>query len=275
MFKHKTIIFLLVAGLSNLSAQSYKVGDYVADFTDSLCSTDAEWTLYDYFGDVNGGDYKVIWLVFFNTTSRRCQLEALYTQTIHDMYEDQGLITIGIGAGWHETYDCKDWAKDYGVSYPIIDDNRLNLRSLFAEGPVPHHVIIDHNMQVVYTEKGTIMPPLGTSFLASLSSALENMSVLSAMDESLLPDEPQLNSCYPNPFNNTTTISYVINEETPVNINVIDLQGKVKKSIMNYSSQAPGKYSFAWHADQYASGVYFIQLVTQNNVQHLKVLLVK
>ena len=54
MFKHKTIIFLLVAGLSNLSAQSYKVGDYVADFTDSLCSTDAEWTLYDYFGDVNG-----------------------------------------------------------------------------------------------------------------------------------------------------------------------------------------------------------------------------
>mgnify|MGYP000518854563 CR=1 FL=1 len=70
--------------------------------------------------------------MFFNTTSRRCQLEAAYSQTIHDMYKDQGLITIGIGSGWTDTYDCKDWSKNYDVSYPIINDDRLNLKSLFV-----------------------------------------------------------------------------------------------------------------------------------------------
>jgi hypothetical protein len=275
MFKNKTIIFMLVAGLCTLSAQNYKVGDYVADFTDSLCTASAEWTLYDYYGDLNGGDYSVIWLVFFNTTSRRCQLEAAYSQTIQDMYEDQGLVTVGIGSGWSDTYDCKDWAKNYSVTYPIIDDDRANLKSLFADGTVPHHVIIDHNMQVVYTAKGTIIPPLGNDFLITLSTALQNMNVLSTINESMFPNEPKLNSCYPNPFNNTTKISYVINAETPVSINVLDLQGKIKNSLISLSSQSPGSYSFSWNADQYASGVYFIQLVTKNNIQHQKVLLVK
>lgn len=262
-------------GLCILSAQTYKVGDFVSDFTDSLCSAEEEWTLYDYYGDLNGGDYNIIWLVFFNTTSRRCQLEAQYTQTIHDMYKNQGLVTIGIGSGWNETYDCNDWGKDYGVSYPIIDDDRLNLKSLFADGTVPHHVIIDHNMQVVYTVKGTIVPPLGNDFLISLSNALQNLTALSTIDDAMFPTTPKLNTCYPNPFNNSTTISYELNEESPVSINVLDLQGKTRNSLINYSFQPQGTYSFSWNADQFASGVYFIELVTKNNIQHQKVLLVK
>jgi hypothetical protein len=67
----------------------------------------------------------------------------------------------------------------------------------------------------------------------------------------------------------------VINGETPVSINVLDLQGKIKNSLISLSSQSPGSYSLSWNADQYASGVYFIQLVTKNNIQHQKVLLVK
>lgn len=275
MFKHKIIILMIVVGLTSLSAQNYKVGDYVSDFTDSLCTIDAEWSLYDYFGDINGGDYNVIWLVFFNTTSRRCQLEAAYSQTIHDMYKDQGLITIGIGSGWTDTYDCKDWSKNYDVSYPIINDDRLNLKSLFVDGSVPHHVIIDHNMQIVFTDKGTIVPPMGNDFLVTLNSTLQNMNTLSSIDESVLPNKPVLNSSYPNPFNSSTTISYTINEETPVSINIIDLLGKNKNVIKSFSSQSPGTYTFSWNANQYTSGVYFIQLVTQTDIQHQKVLLVK
>lgn len=272
--KQKLTILVLALGLGLLQAETYKVGDQVADFTDSLCTQELEWSLYDHYGDLNGGDYKVVWLVFFNKTSRRCQLEAAYTQAIHDMYKDQGLITIGVGSGWNNSYDCKDWAKDFGVTYPIINDDRLNLRSLFADSSVPHHVIIDHNMQIHYTEKGTIMPPLGNEFLISLNSALNNMSVLS-IDDSIIPKSHTLNACYPNPFNNSTTISYELSEETNVNINVIDLQGRTQHSILRSNKQSPGHYSFSWNADQFSSGVYFIELVTENMIQHQKVLLVK
>ena len=275
MYKNKIIILILLSGICNLSAEIYKIGDYVADFTDSLCTSDTEWTLYDYYGDLNGGDNRVIWLVFFNTSSRRCQLEAAYTQTIQNLYENQGLVTVGIGSGWNNEFECKDWSKNYGVIYPIINDDRLNLRSLFAEETVPYHVLIDHNMQIVYTEKGTIMPPMGNEFLLTLNSAIQNMNALTSIDDSLLPDNPKLNSCYPNPFNNTTTISYSINKETPVNINVLDLQGRNMNLIKSYSSQTPGTYTFSWNANQYTSGIYFIQLVTNNDIQHQKVLLIK
>jgi len=275
MVKNKIIILILLAGVYSLSAESYKIGDYVADFTDSLCTSDTEWTLYDYYGDLNGGDNRVIWLIFFNTSSRRCQLEAAYTQSLQNLFGNQGLVTVAIGSGWNNEFECKDWSKNYSVMYPIINDDRLNIRSLFAEETVPHHVLIDHNMQIVYTAKGTILPPMGNEFLLTINSAIQNMNVLSSIDGSLLPENPKLNSCFPNPFNNTTTISYSINQETPVNINVLDLQGRNKNSIKSYSSHSPGTYSFSWNANQYASGVYFIQLVTNNDIQHQKVLLIK
>jgi hypothetical protein len=130
-------------------------------------------------------------------------------------------------------------------------------------------------MQIVFTDKGTIVPPMGNDFLVTLSSTLQNMNTLSSIDESVLPNKPVLNSSYPNPFNSSTTISYTINEETPVSINIIDLLGKNKNVIKSFSSQSPGTYTFSWNANQYTSGVYFIQLVTQTDIQHQKVLLVK
>ncbi len=227
MKKGKITLITLILGISFLFGEQYDVGDYVSDFTDSLCSMEQEWSLYDYFSEENGGDKYVIWLVFFNTNSRRCQLEASYTQSIHDLYKNQGLITVGIGTGWDEAVDCDDWAKTYGVNYPIINDDRLNIRNLFTDSSVPHHVIIDHNMQIIYTE------------------------------------------------NNTTTISYELSDQSPVNINVIDLMGRTKQSIFQATSQSPGAYSFSWNANNFSSGVYFIELVTEKYIRHQKVLLVK
>lgn len=58
------LIPLLLAGL--LSAQPYAVGDVVLDFTTDICANDSgSFTLNDYDGAQNGGDYHVIWLNFF------------------------------------------------------------------------------------------------------------------------------------------------------------------------------------------------------------------
>ncbi len=273
--REKITLFAIVLGLSLLHGEPYEVGDYVTNFTDSLCSVEQEWSLFDYYYTENGGNKNVIWLVFFNTNSRRCQLEASYTQSIHNLYKNQGLITVGIGSGWSESVNCNNWTKTYGLTYPIIDDERLNLRSLFTDSSVPHHVVIDHNMQIVYNEKGTIVPPYGADFVVSLNSALQSMSSLSANENVLISDSPALSVCYPNPFNNTTTISYELKDHSPVNISVIDLTGRSKQTIFEVSSQSPGAHSFSWNADNFSSGVYFIELVTENYVSHQKVLLVK
>jgi len=49
-----------------LAAQIYKVGDSVSDFSGSLCPDGNQTiSLNDYNGIENGGNYHVIWLVFF------------------------------------------------------------------------------------------------------------------------------------------------------------------------------------------------------------------
>ena len=275
MNKHKHIIILLILAMCGLWGQHYRVGDYVDNFSDSLCSMNAQWSLFDYYGEVNGGNQNVIWLIFFNSSSRKCQLEASYTQLLSETFNDDGLVTLGIGSGWDENLTCKDWAKNFGVVFPIISDDRLNLRNLFADGTVPHHVLIDHTMRIVYSAKGSIMPPNGSDFLVTLNTALQNMNTLSSINDDILPQKVKLNPCYPNPFNNKTTINYEIREQTHVAINVIDIQGNGFYPLKMYNAQTPGQYSFSWDADEFSSGVYFIQLVTDFQTLNQKVLLVK
>ena len=106
----KNIVIAIFLVISTLAAQIYKVGDSVSDFSGSLCpDVNQTISLNDYNGIENGGNYHVIWLVFFNSTSRSCQLEAAYTQTITNQFTDAGLAKIGVGNGLIETIECKNW----------------------------------------------------------------------------------------------------------------------------------------------------------------------
>lgn len=53
---------------SGIAAQTYSVGDVVSDFSMPICANGTgDWTLYDYFGDQNGGNYNVIWINVFTS----------------------------------------------------------------------------------------------------------------------------------------------------------------------------------------------------------------
>ncbi|MFQ6674011.1 MAG: hypothetical protein ACE5GH_04405 [Fidelibacterota bacterium] len=59
-------VLTLVSAAGFLSAQGYAVGDTVEDFQSPICANgEGDFHLYDYNGDVNGGDYSVIWVTFF------------------------------------------------------------------------------------------------------------------------------------------------------------------------------------------------------------------
>ena len=124
--REKITLFAIVLGLSLLHGEPYEVGDYVTNFTDSLCSVEQEWSLFDYYYTENGGNKNVIWLVFFNTNSRRCQLEASYTQSIHNLYKNQGLITVGIGSGWGESVNCNNCGKHSKYDHSISNTYKNN-----------------------------------------------------------------------------------------------------------------------------------------------------
>lgn len=84
---------------------------------------------------------------------------------------------------------------------------------------------------------------------------------------------------YPNPFNPTTTINYILTQESEVSISIYDILGKEVKHYRQIA-QSPGSYSIQWNGrDQYSNpvsaGVYLYRLQAGDFIQTKKMVLLK
>ena len=100
------------------------------------------------------------------------------------------------------------------------------------------------------------------------------MSIVSLTDPTQMPLEVSLASAYPNPFNPTTTLNYVVPSDMNVTLAIYDMQGRLVDELVN-DLRTRGIHQIVWNADQFASGVYMVQLVTGSTIQVQKVMLVK
>lgn len=75
----------------------------------------------------------------------------------------------------------------------------------------------------------------------------------------------KLEQNHPNPFNPSTTISYVLEKENHVTLKVYDLIGREIATLVD-ESQSPGEYTVEFDASKYSnltSGIYFYKLTTE------------
>lgn len=79
---------------------------------------------------------------------------------------------------------------------------------------------------------------------------------------------------HPNPFNNSTTIEYHVQNPASVFIELYDINGRLTESISR-GNNLPGCYSVNLSADKLSSGVYFIKASIGEQLYVLKILLVK
>ncbi len=91
---------------------------------------------------------------------------------------------------------------------------------------------------------------------------------------------------YPNPFNPTTTIRFTVHGSRftvhgpiPTTLKIYNIRGQLVKTLLDEEKQ-PGDYSVIWdgkndNGEEVASGVYFYQLVTENNRVTKKMVLLR
>ena len=81
---------------------------------------------------------------------------------------------------------------------------------------------------------------------------------------------------YPNPFKESTTISFKIKAESDISLSVIDVYGREVVKLIENKNYMPGKYSENFYPEQYGlkSGVYYFMLVYGNNMIKEKMVLV-
>lgn len=86
--------------------------------------------------------------------------------------------------------------------------------------------------------------------------------------------EFSLYPAYPNPFNNSTMISFNLTNMTNVELNIYNIAGQKIKTLLNRQMEK-GFHKISWDADDYSSGIYFCQIKTRSNVKTEKLILLK
>lgn len=78
---------------------------------------------------------------------------------------------------------------------------------------------------------------------------------------------------YPNPFSTSTTFPYEILTNEDVTFNVLDIAGKVIKTI-NVGTRIPGQYNFELNSDL-PNGSYYLQMTTKHSSSTKKMVIIR
>ena len=79
---------------------------------------------------------------------------------------------------------------------------------------------------------------------------------------------------YPNPFRQSTEISYSLAKPEKVKIQIFNLKGQIVETLLDDNKPA-GTHSFEWNAEKASSGIYFCKLSTGKTTSIQKLVIVK
>jgi len=141
-------------------------------------------------------------------------------------------------------------AKDKG--YKIT----LNISASFESGITLSNKIPAYSSISTGTDPITIWHNVDPT--AAPSSTLEELSPLVSASE--IPNiNPGSSKCYPNPFKQTTTISFSVPSISFVSLKILDLSGKDIETIV-FEKLPAGDYTRQWNAAKMRGGIYFYRL---------------
>jgi hypothetical protein len=120
----------------------------------------------------------------------------------------------------------------------------------------------------------------GESIQERMRKALDRLNGSGGGGAGLVPERLEIVSAYPNPFNSTTTIRFFV---SPINreatrVGIYDLQGRLVADLTDKRgglSNSAGLQSVTWNAENATAGTYFCKVTSGDDVQSMKVLLVK
>ena len=94
-------------------------------------------------------------------------------------------------------------------------------------------------------------------------------------DDSNIPVNIQINSCFPNPFNSSATIHYEIAYPSDISLKISALNGS-QVFENSFFQQRIGQHEFRWQPENHiSSGIYFLSLSSYGSIVSRKLLLIK
>lgn len=91
---------------------------------------------------------------------------------------------------------------------------------------------------------------------------------------SFTPVEYLLEQNFPNPFNPSTTISFVLPEAAEVTLKIYNTLGQKVAELVNTTLES-GRYSYVWRAENFPNGTYIYELRANDFKLFKKMILLK
>jgi hypothetical protein len=107
-----------------------------------------------------------------------------------------------------------------------------------------------------------------------LADTLFRGTVVSVIDEPVIPAEFRLEQNFPNPFNPGTTIQFQLPAESHVTLIIYDVLGQEVATLIDEKREA-GKYIMQFDGSNITSGIYFYRLHAGSYIETKKFMLLK
>jgi hypothetical protein len=169
------------------------------------------------------------------------------------------------GRNYEFEFDAR--ANSNRIIEPRVAQNGGNYIVYSLTGPIvitPQMKHFKYNFQMTYPTDyaARLVMNCGTS---SITCYFDNISVRESLpsgvaeDDYLIPADFVLYSNYPNPFNPSTTIKYILPEPCAVKIEVFNLMGEKIRKLID-SNQDTGSHQLEFDGSNLSSGIYFYKV---------------
>jgi hypothetical protein len=101
---------------------------------------------------------------------------------------------------------------------------------------------------------------------------------LTAIEEDNYAQQPHkfnLRQNYPNPFNPATNVEFILNKTAPTSLVIYNTLGQRIKTVLDNKVTGAGFHNFNIDMSDQSTGIYFYELIQDNNRQVKKMVLMK
>ncbi|MFC2136716.1 SMP-30/gluconolactonase/LRE family protein, partial [Bacteroidota bacterium] len=127
----------------------------------------------------------------------------------------------------------------------------------------------DDDRQTLYITSGTAVYSIRVEYSDTLTDT--NQAGINYNNKSKIS---QLLNIYPNPIVNKAEIPFYLHKAGDVEIELINTAGIKIKTIL-HNQLSSGNHNVSWYAINEPAGIYFISLITENNIDLMKCTLIK
>ena len=188
-------------------------------------------------------------------------------------------VTIKLSENYYSTVDSRTY--DLVLEDSLIFEN-LDVFSLAgmrnAYDLIINNVTVDDQQLDFYFSSSIYGLGYVTAgpFINGLVVDQDSIFSLSTLhDDSNIPVNIQINSCFPNPFNSSATIHYEIAYPSDISLKISALNGS-QIFENSFFQQRIGQHELRWQPENHISGgIYFLSLSSYGSIVSRKLLLIK